>query len=310
MREPLAASAFGLDLHSPKRRGWPIIRAHDHSLSAAVDRLLFASSRELRTSSASRRDREQARRVLQYRIDIVGRARRTLHHRRGDVGHFSINQFLIAKCRRRREGPARADADLRTANVAVVAASHVRPRPAGVHRLRQVCGERHSIGSPGAGTTPHLSGVLFAARPASTPWQCRSAGRANDNRRCFSGDVTFAVEQSRVLHLANRIRRDGAPLAVTRRAAGRRCRTCRQWRKPALPIFVVTSWGLIDGVVPTGTPQLIVEKIRQLQGDRRQTMQKRFLARVADCSPAAGRSQSVAAGKPKMWQEGSCGCPV
>src|ERR1043165_2520639 len=83
------------------------------------------------------------------------------------VGHFSINQFLIAKM------PFDAEKDLvapsltyELPNVAVVAAQHVpaktlqefitwaKARPNGI-----------SIGSPGPGTTPHLSGVLFAARP-------------------------------------------------------------------------------------------------------------------------------------------------
>src|SRR5258705_8696999 len=82
------------------------------------------------------------------------------------VGHFSINQFLIAKM------PFDAEKDLvapsltyELPNVAVVAAAHVpaktlqefiawaKARPGGI-----------SIGSPGPGTTPHLSGVLFSAR--------------------------------------------------------------------------------------------------------------------------------------------------
>src|SRR5262245_57581017 len=81
-------------------------------------------------------------------------------------GHFSINQFLIAKM------PYDAQKDLiapsltyELPNVAVVAGQHgpaksleefiawAKARPGGI-----------SIGSPGPGTTPHLSGVLFAAR--------------------------------------------------------------------------------------------------------------------------------------------------
>src|SRR5689334_9679851 len=176
------------------------------------------------------------------------------------VGHFSINQFLIAKM------PFDAEKDLvapsltyELPNVAVVAAQHVpaktlqefiawaKARPNGI-----------SIGSPGPGTTPHLSGVLFAARTGVNAVHVPFRGAAQTIPAMLSGDVTFAVD-----NLASYISQieSGAmrALAVT---------SARRW--PTLPDvptmaeagvkdFVVTSWGAY--VVPAGTPQAIVDKI-------------------------------------------------
>jgi tripartite-type tricarboxylate transporter receptor subunit TctC len=82
------------------------------------------------------------------------------------VGHFSINQFLIAKM------PYDAEKDLvapsltfELPNVAVVAAQHVTAKTLGEFiEWAKARSNGISIGSPGPGTTPHLSGVLFAAR--------------------------------------------------------------------------------------------------------------------------------------------------
>ena len=112
------------------------------------------------------------------------------------VGHFSINQFLIAKM------PFDAEKDLvapslvyELPNVAVVAAQHVpaktlqefvawaKARPNGI-----------SIGSPGPGTTPHLSGVLFAARTGVNAVHVPFRGAAQTIPAMLSGDVTFAVD--------------------------------------------------------------------------------------------------------------------
>ena len=118
------------------------------------------------------------------------------------VGHFSINQFLIAKM------PFDAEKDLvapslvyELPNVAVVAAQHVpaktlqefiawaKARPNGI-----------SIGSPGPGTTPHLSGVLFSARTGVNAVHVPFRGAAQTIPAMLSGDVTFAVrsEERRV----------------------------------------------------------------------------------------------------------------
>ena len=221
------------------------------------------------------------------------------------VGHFSINQFLIAKM------PYDAEKDLvspslvyELPNVAVVAAQHVpaktlqefiawaKARPDGI-----------SIGSPGPGTTPHLSGVLFAARTGVNAVHVPFRGAAQTIPAMLSGDVTFAVD-----NLASYISQieSGAmrALAVT---------SAQRW--PTLPNvptmaeagvkdFVVTSWGAY--VMPVATPRAIVDKLsaahKEIAAD--EAMQKRFLAaggRLLHSTPE--EAKAFAAKETKMWQE-------
>jgi tripartite-type tricarboxylate transporter receptor subunit TctC len=221
------------------------------------------------------------------------------------VGHFSINQFLIAKM------PYDAEKDLvapslvyELPNVAVVAAQHVpaktlqefvawaKTRPNGI-----------SIGSPGPGTTPHLSGVLFAARTGVNAVHVPFRGAAQTIPAMLSGDVTFAVD-----NLASYISQieSGAmrALAVT---------SAQRW--PTLPDvptmaeagvkdFIVTSWGAY--VMAAGTPPSIVDKLsavhKEIAAD--EALQKRFLAaggRLLHSTPA--EAKAFAAKETKMWQE-------
>ena len=221
------------------------------------------------------------------------------------VGHFSINQFLIAKM------PFDAEKDLvspslvyELPNVAVVAAQHVpaktlaefvtwaKARPNGI-----------SIGSPGPGTTPHLSGVLFAARTGVNAVHVPFRGAAQTIPAMLSGDVTFAVD-----NLASYISQieSGAmrALAVT---------SAQRW--PTLPDvptmaeagvkdFVVTSWGAY--VMAAATPQAIVDKLSAIHKEivADEALQKRFLAaggRLLHSTPAEARA--FAAKETKMWQE-------
>ncbi|PWT90987.1 MAG: tripartite tricarboxylate transporter substrate binding protein [Proteobacteria bacterium] len=221
------------------------------------------------------------------------------------VGHFSINQFLFAKM------PFDAEKDLvapslayELPNVAVVAAAHVqaktlqefiawaKARPNGI-----------SIGSPGPGTTPHLSGVLFAARTGVPAVQVPFRGAAQTIPAMLAGDVTFAVDNlaSYISHIeSGQIR----ALAVT---------SAKRW--PTLPDvptmaeagvddFVVTSWGAY--VLPAETPTLIVEKLaaahKEIAVD--EAMQKKFLAaggRVLHSTPA--ETKAFAAKETRMWRE-------
>lgn len=221
------------------------------------------------------------------------------------VGHFSINQFLIAKM------PFDAEKELvaptltyELPNVAVVAANHVpaktlqefiawaKARPGGI-----------SIGSPGPGTTPHLSGVLFAARTGVNAVHVPFRGAAQTIPAMLAGDVTFAVD-----NLASYISQIESgqmrALAVT---------SAQRW--PTLPNvptmaeagvndFVVTSWAAY--VLPTGTPPAIVDRIaaahKEITTD--EAMQKRFLAaggRLLHSTPA--EAKAFAAKETKMWQD-------
>ena len=221
------------------------------------------------------------------------------------VGHFSINQFLIAKM------PFDAEKDLiapsltyELPNVAVVATQHVpaktlqefiawaKARPNGI-----------SIGSPGPGTTPHLSGVLFAARTGVNAVHVPFRGAAQTIPAMLSGDVTFAVDNlasyvsqiesgsMRALAVASAQRWPTMPDVPTMAEAG-------------VKDFVVTSWGAY--VMAAGTPQAIVDKLsaahKEIAAD--ETLQKRFLAaggRLLHSTPA--EAKAFAAKETKMWQE-------
>ena len=221
------------------------------------------------------------------------------------VGHFSINQFLIAKM------PFEAEKDLvapslvyELPNVAVVASQHVpartleefvswaKNRPNGI-----------SIGSPGPGTTPHLSGVLFAARTGVNAVHVPFRGAAQTIPAMLSGDVTFAVD-----NLASYISQieSGAmrALAVT---------SAQRWpTMPDVPTmgeagikdFVVTSWAAF--VVPAGTPRPIIDKLaatmKQIAAEPE--MQKRFQVAGARCiSSTPEQALAYAAKERAMWKE-------
>src|SRR5262249_9216569 len=106
------------------------------------------------------------------------------------IGHFSINQFLIANM------PYNAERELvapsltyELPNVAVVVPKHVaaktlgefidwaKARPNGI-----------TIGSPGPGTTPHLSGVLFTVRTGVKAVHVPFRGAAQTIPAMLSGD--------------------------------------------------------------------------------------------------------------------------
>jgi tripartite-type tricarboxylate transporter receptor subunit TctC len=221
------------------------------------------------------------------------------------VGHFSINQFLIAKM------PFDAEKDLvapslvyELPNVAVVAAQHVpartlqefiawaKARPNGI-----------SIGSPGPGTTPHLSGVLFAARTGVNAVHVPFRGAAQTIPAMLSGDVTFAVD-----NLASYISQieSGAmrALAVTSEKRWPTLPDVPTMGEAGVKDFVVTSWGAY--VMAAATPPAIVNKLsavhKELAAD--EPLQKRFLAaggRLLHSTPA--EAKAFAAKETKMWQE-------
>ncbi len=221
------------------------------------------------------------------------------------VGHFSINQFLIKNM------PYDAAKDLvapsmvyELPNVAVVAAQHVpaktlaefidwaKAKPDGI-----------TIGSPGPGTSPYLSGVLFAARTGVKAVHVPFRGASQTIPAMLSGDVTFAVD-----NLASYISQieSGSMRAFAVTSAQR-------W--PTLPDvptmseagiqdFIVTSWGAY--VMAAATPQAIVDKLsathKEIAAD--EGLQKRFLAaggRILHSTPA--EAKAFAAKETKMWQE-------
>jgi tripartite-type tricarboxylate transporter receptor subunit TctC len=221
------------------------------------------------------------------------------------IGHFSINQFLFAHM------PYNAEHDLvapsltyELPNVAVVVPQHVpvktlaefiawaKARPNGI-----------TIGSPGPGTTPHLSGVLFAARTGLNAVHVPFRGAQQTIPAMLAGDVIFAVDNlaSYISHINSGTMR---ALAVT---------SATRW--PTLPEvptmgeagakdFVVTSWAAY--AMPSATPTAIVGKISAVHKEiaEDESMQKRFLsagARLLHSTPA--EATAFAAKETKMWAE-------
>ena len=199
------------------------------------------------------------------------------------IGHFAINQFLYSNM------PYDPERDMIPAsltwelpNVFVVASDHV-PAKTVAEFLAWAKQRGHiSFGSPGVGTSPHLSGVLFAKRSELDAVHVPFRGAAQTIPAMLSGAVDFAID-----NLASYISliQSGKmrALAVT---------SAQRW--PTLPDvptmaeagmkdFVVTSWAA--WVLPSAAP------------DRRQAGRRHEADR--------GRS-----GDPKALSRGRCARPV
>jgi tripartite-type tricarboxylate transporter receptor subunit TctC len=221
------------------------------------------------------------------------------------VGHFAINHHLTANM------PFNAEKDLIAAaltyelpNVAVVAAKHVpvktlpefiawaKARPNGI-----------SIGSPGPGTTPHLSGVLFAARTGINAVHVPFKGAAQTIPAMLAGDVNFAVD-----NLASYISQiesgNMTALATTSAQRWPTMPNVPTMAEAGVKDFVVTSWSAY--VFPARTPRAIVDKLsaahKELSTDK--DMQQRFLkagARILASTPEG--ANEFAAKERVLWAE-------
>jgi tripartite-type tricarboxylate transporter receptor subunit TctC len=221
------------------------------------------------------------------------------------IGQFSINQYLY------RRMPFDPERDLEPVsltwelpNVAIVAAEKVpvqtlaefiawaKARPNGIN-----------LGSPGVGTTPHLSGELFGSRAGLTVTHVPFRGAAQTLPALLAGDVDFAIDnlasyvsaiqqgQLRALAVTSAERWPHLPDVPTMAEAG-------------MPDFVVTSWA--GWVLPKGTPRAIVDRLadtqRRLAAD--QDLQQRFLTaggRLVASTPEEFAAR--AARERPMWRE-------
>jgi tripartite-type tricarboxylate transporter receptor subunit TctC len=221
------------------------------------------------------------------------------------IGHFSINQFLYARM------PFDPERDIvpvsltyELPNVAVVASQHVpaktlpefiawaKARPDGV-----------TYGSPGVGTSPHLSAALFATRTGIKAVHVPFRGAAQTIPAMLAGDVTFAVD-----NLASYISViEGGqmrPLAVTSAERWPTLPNVPTMAEAGLADFVVTSWAAF--VVPNGTPRPVIDKfsaaIKAIAADP--AMKARALAagaKILSSTPEA--AVAYAAKEREIWRE-------
>ena len=220
------------------------------------------------------------------------------------VGHFAINQFLYETM------PYDPERDFVAAtltydlpNVVVVAADHVPAKTLAEFIVWAKTRPSVSFGSPGVGTTPHLSGALFATRAGLQVIHVPFRGAAQTIPAMLSGDVTYAVD-----NLASYI-------SIIESGKMRAFAVTSAERWPTLPDvptmaqagindFIVTSWAGL--VLPAGTPRSVVLKLsnamREIAADP--AMQKRFQvagARIMSSTPE--QAAAKAAAERPMWRE-------
>lgn len=220
------------------------------------------------------------------------------------IGHFAINQFLYSKM------PFDPERDMIPAsltwelpNVFVVATDHcpAKTLPEFISWAKQK--GKISFGSPGVGTSPHLSGVLFAKRTGLDAIHVPFRGAAQTIPAMLAGDVNFALDnltsyiptidsgKMRALAITSAQRWPTMPNVPTMAEAG-------------LKDFVVTSWAAF--VVPTGTPRPIIDKIsaamKELAADA--DIQKRFLVAGARCIASTPEAAIAFAAKERaIWKD-------
>lgn len=221
------------------------------------------------------------------------------------VGHFAINQYLYARM------AYDADRDLMPVsmtwdlpNVAVVPASHV-PVKTLAEFIAWAKARDGGIlfGSPGVGTTPHLSGALFATRNGIKATHVPFRGAAATIPAMLAGDVHFAIDN---LASYTGIIESGQmrPLAVTSPARWPTMPDVPTMAEAGMPDFVVTSWAAF--VVPKATPRPIVDKLsaalREITAEP--SVQQRFqVAGARSFGSTPEEVQALAAKERVMWQE-------
>ncbi len=204
------------------------------------------------------------------------------------IGHFAINQFLY------KDMPYDPQKDMIPASltwelpdVFVVAADHVPAKTVTDFIAWAKQKAKLSFGSPGVGTSPHLSGVLFAKRAGLDAVHVPFRGAAQTIPAMLSGNVDFAID-----NLASYIGQVQSgkmrALAVTSAERWPTLPDVPTMAEAGMKDFVVTSWAAF--VLPAATPRPIVDKLagamKQIAAD--EGIQKRFLtagARVLFSTP-------------------------
>src|SRR5476649_543670 len=220
------------------------------------------------------------------------------------VGHFAINQFLYTSM------PYDPEKDMIPAsliwelpNVFVVPTDYV-PAKTLAEFIAWAKEKGHTnFGSPGVGTSPHLSGVMFVNRTGIDAVHVPFRGAAQTIPAMLSGDVTFAID-----NLASYIPQIQAgkmrALAVTSAQRWPTMLDVPTMVEAGLKDFVVTSWAAF--VVPAGTPRAMIDRLsgamQLIAGDP--DIQRRFMVAGARCIYSTPEQAIAFANKERaMWKE-------
>ena len=220
------------------------------------------------------------------------------------IGHFAINQYLYSKM------PFDAERDMIPAtltwelpNVFVVATDHCPAKsvPEFIAWAKQK--GRVSYGSPGVGTSPHLSGVMFVKRTGLDAVHVPFRGAAQTIPAMLAGDVNFAIDNL-TSYLPTIDSGKMRALAVTAAQRWPTMPDVPTMAEAGMKDFVVTSWAAF--VFPAGTPRPIIDKLagamKQLAADAE--IKKRFLAggaRVMSSTPE--EALAYAAKERAIWKD-------
>jgi tripartite-type tricarboxylate transporter receptor subunit TctC len=220
------------------------------------------------------------------------------------IGHFAINQYLYSKM------PYDAERDMIPAsltwelpNVFVVAADHCPAKTVSEFIAWAKQKGRISYGSPGVGTSPHLSAVMFVKRTGLDAVHVPFRGAAQTIPAMLAGDVNFAIDNlaSYVPAISSGKMR---PLAVTSEQRWPTMADVPTMGEAGMKDFIVTSWAAF--VFPAGTPRAIVDKIagamKKIAAE--EDVQKRFLvggARVLSSTPEG--ALAYAAKERALWKD-------
>lgn len=221
------------------------------------------------------------------------------------VGHFAINQYLYAKMS---WDPDRDLAPLSMTwdmpNVAVVPAEHVPAKtlPDFIAWAKKRDGGIF-YGSPGVGTSPHLSGAAFTTRHGIRGTHVPFRGASATIPAMLKGDVQFAIDN---LASYTSIIESGQmrALAITAGARWPTLPDIPTMAEAGTPDFVVTSWAAF--VVPKAFPRPLVERLSAALREISQEASVKDRFAKAGARPLGSTPEEVVAQGSRerpMWQE-------
>lgn len=221
------------------------------------------------------------------------------------VGGWSINQYLYSRL------PYDPDRDItpismhwELPNILVVSAQH-NPAQSFAEFVTWAKAQRNGVsyGSPGVGTTGHLSGSMFCNRMGLDGQHVPFRGAAQIIPALLSGDLTFALD-----NLASYV-----PVIAEGRLRAFVISGAERWPTlPNIPVmrevgvedFVVTSW--CAWAVPSGVPRPIINRVNAAMKEVTDSpeQQQRFLRAGARTVWATPEDTLARARRERsMWQE-------